>query len=247
MSTSAATTARALVAIAGNPNTGKTTLFNRLTGAHHKVGNYPGITVERHHGRVELAGGRSVDVVDVPGAYSLSARSREEELAIQSIAGLSGAQLPDVVVVVVDATQLARNLYLVLQVLELEVPALVALNMSDQLEKRGLEVDEAALARELGVPVVRISALHDAGFEPLLGAIGDVLDGRTPARPGPRWKPASKELREDVAALRELLPQAWVAPEGALAPSDARRDALALWALLSIDEHDELDAVPAEL
>jgi len=247
MSNSAVTTAKALVAIAGNPNTGKTTLFNRLTGTHHKVGNYPGITVERHHGELALPSSRTVELVDVPGSYSLSARSREEELAIQSIAGLGGSPVPDVVVVVVDVTQLARNLYLVLQVLELDVPTIVALNMCDLLESRGLELDDAALAAELGVPVVRVSALHDAGFEPLTRAIEQVLDGRTSARPGPRWRPGTPALQADVAALSALVPAAWRPASQAGAPGGSRAEALALWALLSIDEHDELDDVPAEL
>src|SRR5690606_26732233 len=115
----AAGTRRPLVAVAGNPNTGKTTLFNRLTGSDQKVANYTGVTVDRHVAHMHLSGGREVRVLDVPGTYSLSARSREEEIAIQSIAGLGGEDLPDLVVLVVDATQLSRNLYMALQILEL--------------------------------------------------------------------------------------------------------------------------------
>ena len=103
----------ALVAIAGNPNVGKTSVFNLLTGNRQKVTNYPGVTVERFEG--SLQGDEAVRVLDVPGTYSLSARSREEELAIQAIAGLGGETSPDLVVVVVDATQLSRNLYLALR------------------------------------------------------------------------------------------------------------------------------------
>src|SRR5262245_40652984 len=121
------------VAIAGNPNTGKTTLFNQLTGARGKVGNYPGVTVERHFATLELAGHGEVQLMDVPGTYSLSARSREEQLAIQAVAGLHPLERPDLVVCVVDATQLVRNLYLVLQLIELRLPVIVALNMSDRL------------------------------------------------------------------------------------------------------------------
>ena len=104
-----------LVAIAGNPNTGKTTLFNCLTGKTAKVGNYPGITVSRHTGRVQLPGGTEVLALDVPGTYSLSARSEEERIAIEALAGLGQHARPDAVIVVVDATQRARNLYLALR------------------------------------------------------------------------------------------------------------------------------------
>ena len=198
--------AQAVVAIAGNPNTGKTTLFNRLTGAQLKVGNYPGVTVERFTGALELPSGRAITLVDVPGSYSLSARSREEEIAIHTIAGLGADEPPDVVVIVVDATQLARNLYLVLQVLELGVPVVVALNMVDLLASRGLVLDEAALASELGVPVVKLSALHDGGFAPLTDAIERVLDAPAVARPGPRWEPQSPALRADIEAVAEAQP-----------------------------------------
>ena len=125
-------TDRPLVVVAGNPNTGKTTLFNRLTGARQKVGNYPGITVDRHEGHLTLPGGTGVRVADVPGSYSLSARSPEEQLALQAVCGLPPSEAPQALVVVVDATQLARNLYLVLQLLETRVPLVVALNMTDR-------------------------------------------------------------------------------------------------------------------
>ena len=125
---------RPLVVVAGNPNTGKTTVFNRLTGSDQKVANYPGVTVERHTANLELANGVVAEVLDVPGAYSLSARSREEELAIQTIAGLPPFEVPDLVVVVADATQLSRNLYMTLQVLELGVPVVLVPADSDQLE-----------------------------------------------------------------------------------------------------------------
>ncbi len=226
------------IAIAGNPNTGKTTLFNRLTGSEHRVGNYPGVTVERHTGIVALPSGRRIELIDVPGAYSLSARSREEEIAIQTIAGLGRTPAPDLVVIVVDATALSRNLYLVLQVLELDLPVVVALNMADVLEKQGLEVDPAALETELGVPVISISALRDASFEPLLAAVDRVLADPAKASPGPRWKPSRPELRADVTAIAPRVREAW--PE----ISATRADALAIWALLSLDEHDELSDVP---
>ncbi|MBK7878709.1 MAG: ferrous iron transport protein B [Planctomycetes bacterium] len=238
-----------LVAIAGNPNTGKTTVFNRLTGSNLKVGNYPGITVERHSGKLVLGPGRTAEILDIPGAYSLSARSREEEIAIQAIAGLPPHEKPDVVVLVVDATQLARNLYLVLQVLELGLPVVVALNMCDLLEKRGLTIDTDVLRAELGVPVVRVSALRDDDFAVLRTTIEDVLARPELALPGARWVPSTMLLQEDLVAVERALPATWRSAGSSVPAVDdsTRTRALALWALLSIDEHDELGDVPAEL
>ena len=146
------------VVIGGNPNTGKSTVFNQLTGGRARIGNYPGITVERSIGSTRLPGGRMVRVLDSPGTYSLVARSAEEQLAIEALAGLPPMDAPDVAVITVDATQLSRNLYLVLQVIELGVPVIVALNMTDALEESGQTVDERALAKTLGVPVVPMVA-----------------------------------------------------------------------------------------
>ena len=230
-----------VVAIAGNPNTGKTTLFNRLTGSDHKVGNYPGVTVERHTGSLRLASGRTIEVVDVPGTYSLSARSREEEIAIQVIAGLPPHAPPDLVVLVVDATQLSRNLYMALQILELEVPTVVALNMVDMLDARGEALDARRLETELGVPVVPVSALSGAGFEELQQRIERVLAEPSTGRPGPRWLPDAGPLRDDVDALIPHVPVEWTRG------SRARERAFATWALLSIEDQDELLDVPAGL
>ena len=230
-----------LVAIAGNPNTGKTTLFNRLTGLGQRVGNYPGVTVDRHTGHVDLSG-RDVCLMDVPGCYSLSARSPEEQLAIQALCGLSDVERPAAVVVVVDATQLVRNLYLVLQVIEAGAPTVVALNMVDSLEGAGTQVNARALQRVLEVPVVETCARTGDGLQELKTAIESVLADPRKGKPGPRWAPDDPLLEADAAAVEEALPEAW-APEG---ESDLRR-ALALWALISVDEEDELQDVPGEL
>jgi ferrous iron transport protein B len=232
---------RARVAIAGNPNTGKTTVFNRLTGAHQKVGNYAGVTVEIHEGRLELQHGRQVDLLDVPGSYSLSARSREEELAIQAIAGLAPFESPDLVVVVADATQLSRNLYFVLQVLELGLPCVVALNMTDMLAERGLAVDALALARELGVRVVETAASSGKGIDALRAAIEAELEAAPAQQPRKLAVPETPELREDLRLVRAALPAAW--SRG----SPERERALALWALLSLEEQDELVDIPPAL
>ncbi len=234
----AAGTRAPLVAIAGNPNTGKTTLFNRLTKSNAKVANYPGVTVDRHEGKLTLPGGREITALDVPGTYSLSARSREEEIAIQSIAGLDGQPVPDLVVLVVDATQLSRNLYMALQILELEVPLVVALNMTDVLDARGEKIDVAVLSRELGVPVVAIAALKGRGLDELERAVELALISPESAKPGPRWTPETAELREDVDRVVAAMPADWV--RGGV----SRGRALAAWALLSIDDPDELTSVP---
>ena len=229
---------RKRVALAGNPNTGKTSLFNRLTGLHLKVGNYPGITVECVLGDLRLSGREVAEALDVPGTYSLSARSREEQIAIQAIAGLHPLERPDLVLVVADSTQLARNLYLVLQIIEIDLPVVVALNMIDMLEERGLTIDEAAMQREMGVPVVSVSARTGQGIERLRQKIAAVLAQPQRGRPGPRWIPGGAALIEDVAAVAESLPESWHRGER------LRRDALALWALLSLEEGDELRGIP---
>jgi ferrous iron transport protein B len=229
------------VAIAGNPNTGKTTLFNQLTGARAKVGNYPGVTVERHFARLELEGHGEVLLMDVPGTYSLSARSREEQLAIQAVAGLHPLERPDLVVCVVDSTQLVRNLYLVLQLIELDLPVVVALNMSDRLSSTGQELDARALAEELGVPCVPIVAAKGTGLAELKTAIARVLREPRQGQPGSRWEPTDPLLIADLRAVARELPAEWVAG------NTARERALALWALLSVDETDELASIPAGL
>src|SRR3954452_18767535 len=129
------------IALAGNPNSGKTTIFNGLTGLRQKVANYPGVTVEKKTGRCRLADGSRVDVIDLPGTYSLISRSPDEQVAMEVLRGLrADTPAPDVVIVVIDASNLQRNLYLVSQVIELGRPMLVALNMIDIAQRRGLHL-----------------------------------------------------------------------------------------------------------
>lgn len=154
------------VALAGNPNTGKSSIFNALTGSRQHVGNWPGKTVERREGSF-THDGLAVAVVDLPGTYSLNANSPEEMIARDY---LVGADL-DGVIVVVDASNLERNLYLTVQVLEMGLPAVVALNMVDVAERRGAFVDEARLADHLGVPVVPTVARSGRGMESLRDSI----------------------------------------------------------------------------
>lgn len=230
------------IALAGNPNAGKTSIFNRLTGSTQKVGNYPGITVERHAGRLTLARSGEVEVLDVPGTYSLSSRSEEEQLATQAIVGLPPLERPDLVVVVVDATQLLRNLYLALQVIETDVPVVIALNMVDLLEQGGQKVDAEALSAACGVPVVPVSGLRGTGLDHLSAAVDEVLTRDDGSAAVELWA-ASGPLSEDIDAVRGTLPESWSGQENPTR-EDRRARSLALWALLSVDEDDELRDVP---
>ncbi len=155
------------IALAGNPNAGKTTVFNRLTGSRQHTGNWPGKTIERKSGRYKHAG-MWIEVVDLPGTYSLAAYSEEEIVARDFL--LEGQA--DVVVVVVDASNLERNLYLVVQILELQIPVLIALNMTDMAETIGFEINTDDLSDGLGgVPVIRMVAARGKGIDELKEAI----------------------------------------------------------------------------
>ena len=166
---------RPRIALIGNPNAGKTTLFNRLTGLRAKTANFPGTTLERRIGTIHLADG-PVDLEDLPGLYALTAGNVEERVARDSLCGgTDGEGGASAVVVVVDGTNLARNLYLAGQVRELGIPLLVVLNMMDLAEKEGLLIDDAALSRELGAPVIALSARTGAGVEQLPIALGRLL------------------------------------------------------------------------
>jgi len=220
-----------VVALAGNPNTGKTTLFNALTGARAKVGNYPGVTVERRTGRLTTAHG-PVEVLDIPGTYSLVARSAEEQIAIETLAGLDGLARPAVVVFCIDATHLVRSLYLLVQAQELGTRAVVALTMMDEAKEAA--PDPRALADVLGCEVVPVVARTGTGLAKLVNAIERALTAPA-GEPRFRWTP-SAELARQIGQVRGALPAAW--PHG---------DAIALWALQSIGDDDELSGIADNL
>jgi ferrous iron transport protein B len=156
---SAASEAPSTIALVGNPNAGKTSLFNALTGANQRTGNYAGVTVELKSGETYTPHGRKLRVLDLPGCYSLQANAPDEKIALDALTGkLPGTAVPDLVVCVVDASNLERHLQLALQVIELGLPCVLALNMVDVAEKSGLRLDPAKLSEELGIPVVPMQA-----------------------------------------------------------------------------------------
>ena len=174
----------ALVALVGSPNCGKTALFNLLTGSRQKVANYAGVTVERKEGRMPTATGHALRVLDLPGVYSLHPRSPDERVTRDVLTGVAaGEKQPDRVVCVVDATNLRRGLRLVLAVQRLGLPCLVALNMADRAERLGIRIDDAALARELGVPVVRTVAVRAGGEQALRTALLELHEASPGALP----------------------------------------------------------------
>ncbi len=184
-----------LVALVGPPNSGKTTLFNRLTGLRQKVANFPGVTVEHHIGKAQLPGHLDVDLIDLPGIYSLQPRSEDEQVTLDAITGrMPGRSKPDAIILVVDSTNLSRHLTLAASILSLGRPTLVVLNMADDLRQRGGAVDAEELARQLGAPVVLASAASGEG----LGAVHRFLTGGI-GIPAPVHLP----VLQDVPACRQ--------------------------------------------
>lgn len=188
-----------VVALAGNPNTGKSTVFNALTGLRQHTGNWPGKTVTRAEGGFSY-GGHRYKLVDLPGTYSLLSTSVDEEVARDFI--LFGR--PDVTAIVVDATRLERNLNLVLQILEITDRVVVCLNLMDEARRHHLAVDHRRLARDLGVPVVPTAARYGEGLDQLLQAVSEVATGKTVCRPR-RIKTGSTELEGAVVQLVEKI------------------------------------------
>jgi ferrous iron transport protein B len=183
------------VALVGPPNSGKTTLFNRLTGLRQKVANFPGVTVEQHTGIAELPDGRAVSIVDLPGIYSLSPRSEDEQVAYDVLHGeRAGTPKPEGILLVLDSTNLGRHLMLAAPILALGLPTLIILNMADDLRNRGGKLDLGKLSRELGAPVALINARAGEG----VGQVFDFLAGAM-AKPLPTLLP----ILQDVPKCRE--------------------------------------------
>lgn len=161
------------VALVGNPNTGKSTLFNRLTGLNQKIGNFPGITVDKKTGFMKLETGKGAEIIDLPGTYSLYPKSSDESIVFQVLADSKNSSYPDVIVLVVDASNLKRNMLLYSQVADLGIPMVLALNMIDLSEKQGIRIDLDKLAEKLGIQVVSISARNNVGIDQLKSAISN--------------------------------------------------------------------------
>ena len=189
------------IAIAGNPNTGKSTIFNALTGLRQKVGNYPGVTVEKKTGRFFGSHGEAMELLDLPGSYSLQVRSPDEAVSRDLLLGrLPGEPRPDAIIAVVDASNLERHLYQVAQFLELEIPLVVALNMVDVAEERGLSIDLLALRDRLGVPVIPMVASRGQGLIELKQAVS-----RADLKASDRKAQMPIVLEREAAALARTL------------------------------------------
>ncbi len=188
-----------LVAMVGNPNAGKSALFNALTGARQKVGNYAGVTVERHAGRLVLPDGRPVELVDLPGAYSLDPASADERVTRDVVTGAGKLErLPDALLVVVDASNLDNHLRFTLQLIALGLPVVVALNMIDLAERDGLTLDPAILARELAVRVIPTVAVRRRGMDGLKDALTDAIGGGGLRR----LAPSDGSVDDDIVTLQ---------------------------------------------
>jgi ferrous iron transport protein B len=197
-----------LVALVGNPNAGKSALFNALTGARQKIANYPGVTVERKSGRVALADGRPVELIDLPGAYSLEPDSLDEAVTRDVVLGrFEGQRRPDALMIVLDAGNLDNHLRFAIELIGQGLPVVVALNMVDLAKRDGLELDASVLAAELGVPVIETVAVRKRGLEVLLESLGETLRGSI------NPQPAQEIDRKAIAAKAHKLARKAVVSE----------------------------------
>ncbi len=209
-----------LVALVGNPNSGKTTLFNALTGLRQKVGNYPGVTVERKEGRLRMPEGPDATLLDLPGTYSLTPGSPDEQIATDILLGTAlHTPPPDIVICVVDASHLERNLYLVSQIIDHRIPTVIALNMVDIAERSGTRIDVRSLERGLGVPVVPTVASRSEGIRELVSALSGMHGTNAPLNGWRLPVPVERETEELAGILQHV---------HHIAPAHARHEAMTL-------------------
>lgn len=199
-----------LVALVGNPNAGKSSLFNALTGSRQKIANYPGVTVERHAGRTQLADGRMIELVDLPGAYSLTPSSPDEAVTRDVLLGdQAGEGRPDAMIVVVDAGNLTQHLKFVLELQTLGLPMVIALNMVDMAERDGLKIDPERLAASLNTPVIATVAVRRRGIDDLKAMLATIIDqpaaATTIVAPAPEDRPAIARNFARDAVVSETL------------------------------------------
>ncbi len=203
MSDTSADTTTAQIALVGNPNTGKTTMFTALTGVRQRVGNYPGVTVEKTAGAMSL-GNQEVTLIDLPGTYSLAAASRDERVVLDVLAGhIEGTRKPELVICVVDACNITRNLFLASQVADLDIPMVIALNMTDRAVKQGIEIDAAAMSQRMGIPVIATVASTGEGLDELRTAATMAL------REQPKMKTTNwpEPVEQSLTLMRESVQQ----------------------------------------
>lgn len=217
-----------VIVITGNPNVGKTTLFNALTGARQKIANYPGVTVERKEGHLVLEGGLRARIIDIPGAYSLTARSDDEQVAHDVITGnLHSAGIPSLAIYVADASNLERTLFLYSQIRDLGIPVLIALNMTDIAAARGIVIDVPKLSQNLGVPVIPVVGHRKTGIRELRSAIAEAMIH--PVLPSSRPWPLRAEVEQEACALGQ-----WLKPK--LQGRPVTPEAEALWLMSAVED-----------
>ena len=220
------------VLLAGNANTGKTTIFNALTGSRAQVSNYPGVTVTRITKKIILPDGVPVEIIDLPGTYSLCTNSPDEQVAVDAILGRHSTP-PDAVIVVVNASALERSLYLMVQIAETGRPVVIALNMTDEATAAGIDIDAKRLGKWLGATVVPIVASQRKGIDALRTAVSTAL--RLQPRDEDTWLSLPAETETDVSKVREAI------AETITTDSSAVNRSWALWSILSFESDDNTD------
>ena len=198
---------RPVIALMGNPNSGKTAIFNLLTGLNQKVSNYPGVTVEQRIGSAQLPDGLEADILDFPGTYSLTPESMDEKIvARQVMKWMQGEEKPRAIISVVDADNLSRNLYLTTQLLDLDIPVIVALNMMDRVKRGNRDIDSSALCEMLGADaVIPMSALEKWGVTELQNAVAHILTNDTKLNPNRLQLQISLEIENHLLPVTEFL------------------------------------------
>jgi ferrous iron transport protein B len=188
------------IALAGNPNSGKSSLFNHLTGLNQKIGNFPGVTVEKRSGQCQLSEGVKAEIIDLPGTYSMYPRSLDERIVAEVLLDHRSPSTPDKIVVIVDSTNVKRGFLLLSQIIDIGLPTILALNMMDLAAKAGISFDLNALSKKLGIPVVPINARNGTGLDELKKLMAKQID------PAPTHINAvSNEVEKPVKELRERL------------------------------------------